>query len=154
MPTRRSRKRPSAKPPLKREVSIYKFFFGSRRSSILTLSSICALIIGLSQALPIAWGWVMDARAGAEVVFTQQARTKIKKNREEIKKIKLEQMAMDSRHMNAIQSISKGQQINQETMYNIWSDVRAMRDGTTPPTPEPIPTIKPHDMTASTIPHE
>lgn len=134
--------------------SIAKFFFGSKRSSAITVSSICILIIGLSQAVPIAWGWVLGARDGVEVVVTKNIRIDFEETKAEVAQTKLNQMAMDSRHMNAIQTIAKGQKINQETMYNIWSDVRAMRDGTTPPTPEPIPTIEPHDMAALTTPHE
>lgn len=143
-----------AKPKKKKDdrPSIAKFFFGSKRSSAVTVSAICALVVGLSQAVPIAWGWVLDTRDGVEVVVTKNLRIDFEETKAEVEQNKLEQMAMDSRHMNAIQSISKGQQINQETMYNIWQDVRALRGGTTPPRPEPIPTIEPH-ITAA-LPHE
>lgn len=123
--------------------------FKTRTGWLFMIAAFFSAIITIDKGVPIAKRWWHGL---VDVAITQDLHKGVEEAKKDARQATKKMTILEEAHATDMTAIYKevgtlrsemraGQQQNSQMMYQIWQDVRQIRGGPTPPTPEPIPTI-------------
>ena len=129
-------------------------WFKTRKGQVAIGATICALIVGLDQALPVVFKWASAFRGGAETVLTLTASDRIDHLDTEAVTLTGRVEALEANQgtlLDAVGDLKTSSRVQQEMLYQLWAEQRAMRGLPAPPRPAGMPG---HRRTPTPVPTE
>ncbi len=145
----------SAKPKRRKkatpeEVSVFsvkgiiKLFFGNKRRGGVTITMLCAAVIGIHRAVPILWDWTQAGRTLTEKVVTLDAQKDIKKMKKEVAAVSSEMKQVKHDLGTEMVFMRREMLIQREMGHRQWALLRNFAGMPPPPDPETlVPTPEP-----------